>query len=135
MLRFIYDDGGRTMYFKAANVNDCVVRSIAIATGNDYKSVYNETKRLLGYSPRNGVYHHDVKKVMKHFGGEWVACMKVGKGCTAHLVENEIPMRSRIVCNLSKHVVAVINGVMHDTYDSSRNGTRCVYGYWKFKKK
>lgn len=133
MLNFVYDDGGRSNYFKAINVDDCVVRSVAIAKGLDYKQVYDETRRLIGYTPRNGVYPNDVKKVMKHFGGEWFGCMKVGKGCTVHLVENEIPMQARIVCSLSKHIVAVINGVIRDTYDSSRNGTRCVYGYWKFK--
>lgn len=132
MLKFVYDDGGRLKYYRAPNVSDCVVRSIAIATGRDYKQVYDETRRIVGYTPRNGVYPKDVKKVMKHFGGEWISCMKVGSGCKVHLIENEIPMCSRIVCNLSKHVVAVINGVIHDTYDSSRNGTRCVYGYWKF---
>jgi hypothetical protein len=24
----------------------------------------------------------------------------------------------------------VIDGVIHDTFDPSRGGTRCVYGYW-----
>lgn len=131
-MKFVYDDGGRKQYFRATNVSDCVVRSIAIATGRDYKQVYDETRRLVGYTPRNGVYPKDVKKVMQHFGGEWVACMGKGTGCTVHLASGEVPMQGRIVCNLSKHVVAVINGIMHDTYDSSRNGTRCVYGYWKF---
>jgi len=27
--------------------------------------------------------------------------------------------------------VAVIDGVINDTYDCSREGTRCVYGYWE----
>ena len=131
-MKFVYDDGGRMRYFKAANVSDCVVRSLAIVTGMDYKQVYDETRHLVGYTPRNGVYPKDVKKVMKHFGGKWVACMKVGEGYKVHLANDEIPMQARIVCNLRKHVVAVINGIIHDTYDSSRNGTRCVYGYWIF---
>jgi hypothetical protein len=25
----------------------------------------------------------------------------------------------------------VIDGVIHDTHDCSRNGTRCVYGYYR----
>lgn len=29
-----------------------------------------------------------------------------------------------------KHHVAVLDGVIHDTYDSSCNGERTVYGYW-----
>jgi hypothetical protein len=24
----------------------------------------------------------------------------------------------------------VIDGVLHDTHDCTRGGTRCVYGYW-----
>jgi hypothetical protein len=31
---------------------------------------------------------------------------------------------------VSKHYCAVIDGVIHDTSDPSRDGTRCVYGYW-----
>lgn len=30
----------------------------------------------------------------------------------------------------TKHSVAVIDGVVHDTYDSTREGNRCVYGYF-----
>ncbi len=28
----------------------------------------------------------------------------------------------------------MIDGVVHDTYDCTRNGTRCVYGYWTLAK-
>jgi len=31
---------------------------------------------------------------------------------------------------LFKHTTAVIDGIIHDTYDPSRAGTRCVYGYF-----
>jgi hypothetical protein len=34
------------------------------------------------------------------------------------------------VVALSKHYAAVVDGVVHDLYDPSRDGTRCVYGYW-----
>jgi hypothetical protein len=27
---------------------------------------------------------------------------------------------------------AVIDGVIHDTFNPSRGGSRCVYGYWVF---
>lgn len=30
----------------------------------------------------------------------------------------------------ARHLCAVVNGVVRDTYDPSRCGTRCVYGYW-----
>lgn len=128
-----YDDGGRSKYFTASKVGDCVTRALAIATQSDYKEVYNAITKIVGYTPRNGVRSKDTKKLMAHFGGVWHPTMTVGSGCTTHLEEDEIPMKGRIVCKLSKHVVAVIDGVIHDTYDASRDGNRCVYGYWTFK--
>lgn len=130
---FIYNDGGRSAYFKAKGVGDCVVRAIAIAKGEDYKKVYDEVADFLGYSPRNGIEHKDTKKVMAHFGGAWHPTMTIGSGCRVHLKAKELP-KGRLVCNCSGHLVAVIDGVINDTYDSSRNGTRCVYGYWRFYK-
>jgi hypothetical protein len=55
--------------------------------------------------------------------------MHIGSGCQVHLRREELPA-GRLVVQASKHVVAVIDGVIHDTHDSSRDGTRCVYGYW-----
>lgn len=63
-------------------------------------------------------------------GWEWVACMKIGSGCTVHLKADELPP-GRLICVLSRHYTAVINGVVHDTANPTRNGLRCVYGYWK----
>lgn len=132
LLKFKYNDGGRHLYFKSNNVADCVTRAITIVTGKDYKEAYNEIKSIIGYSPRNGIEKNDVKKVMSHFGGRWVALMKIGTGCKYHLAKNEIPMEGKIICNLSGHVTSVIDGVINDTYDCSREGQRCVYGYWSF---
>ena len=55
--------------------------------------------------------------------------MFVGSGCKVHLKANELP-KGRILCVVSNHYVAVIDGVINDTYDPSREGTRCVYGYF-----
>jgi hypothetical protein len=57
--------------------------------------------------------------------------MFIGQGCKVHLREGELPM-GRLVVNLSKHFTAVIDGVVYDTHDPTRDGTRCVYGYWIF---
>jgi hypothetical protein len=54
--------------------------------------------------------------------------MLVGKGCTTHLDEGELP-RGRLIVALSRHYTCVIDGVVHDTFDQ-RPG-RCVYGYWQ----
>lgn len=44
---------------------------------------------------------------------------------------DELPKDKTIIVSLSKHIAAVVNGVLHDLSDCSRNGTRCVYGYWE----
>jgi len=45
------------------------------------------------------------------------------------LKKDELPSGTLIV-SCSKHITVVKDGVLHDTYDCSRRGTRCVYGYW-----
>lgn len=129
-LEWVYDDGGRSKYFRTQHVRDCVIRAICIATQRDYKEVYKEVAKFLGYTPRNGVKNKDTKKLMTYFGFEWHATMGIGTGCTTHLAKDEIPMNQPIICNCSCHLVAVVNGILRDTHDSSREGTRCVYGYW-----
>ena len=39
-MRWVYHDGGRSQYFKGTT-GDCVTRAIAIATGIDYRKVYD----------------------------------------------------------------------------------------------
>lgn len=133
-MKYIYNDGGRSQYFKANKVGDCVTRALSIALRKDYKDVYNTITKIVGYTPRNGVHNRDTKKVMKHFGGVWHACSGIGKGCVVHLKDNEIPMQGAIICKLTKHVTCVVDGAINDTYDPSRDGTRMVYGYWTFNK-
>lgn len=140
MLEFNYNDGGRAKYYQAESVGDCVTRAIAIATGMDYKEVYDRinelasrehtTKRKGISNARNGVYKNTYRKLLTSLGWEFVPLTTIGSGCTAHLAKNEIPMKGRIICKVSHHLTAVIDGVLNDTYDCSRNGTRCVYGYF-----
>lgn len=139
-MKFVYDDGGRSKYFKAEQVGDCVTRAIAIATEQDYKVVYDAINRLAKQekvtprkrsisSARNGVYKETIRKYMNSIGWKWHPTMEIGKGCTVHLREDELP-KGRLVVAVSKHETAVIDGTLHDTYDCSRGGSRCVYGYY-----
>jgi hypothetical protein len=56
--------------------------------------------------------------------------MFIGSGCKVHLKRGELP-DGRLLVNISRHHVAVVHGVIYDTHDPSREGTRCVYGYWQ----
>ena len=139
-MNFIYDDGGREAAGFKGKTGDCVCRAIAIATEMPYKEVYdliNETakserasKRKRGKSSaRTGVYIGTIRKVMERLGWKWHPTMAIGKGCTVHLRKDELPS-GRLVVSVSRHEVAVIDGVVHDTYDCTRDGSRCVYGYY-----
>ncbi len=139
-MRFNYNDGGRSKYFKAENVGDCVCRAIAIGAEMDYMEVYKMinkagkeeriTKRKTGRSSaRGGVYRPTIHKVLTELGWVWHPTMKIGQGCKVHVREDELPS-GRVILSLSKHMTCVVDGVLNDTYDCSRDGTRCVYGYF-----
>ena len=129
-MKWIYNDGGRSLYFDAKNVGDCAIRAIAIATGKDYKDVYNQLKSYNhGKSCRNGTPKNVDKKYLLDLGWKWHPCMSIGSGCKVHLNEDDLPYGTLIV-SVSKHLVCVKDHVIYDTYDCSRGGTRCVYGYW-----
>lgn len=127
---FIYNDGGRSKYFKAKNVGDCAIRAIAIATGKDYKEVYDDLKKLNGgKSCRNGTPKKVDKKYLIQLGWVWHPTMLIGQGCRMHLDANELP-KGTLIVNVSRHLTCVKDGIIYDTYNCSRNGSRCVYGYW-----
>jgi hypothetical protein len=133
-MQYIYDDGGRSAAGHAPN-KDCVTRSIAIATEQSYQSVYDSFDRLsqnerrgkykLGISnPSTGVYIATIIKYMRLLGWEWIS------QSLAEFQMNELP-NGRLVVAVKQHFMAVVDGVLYDTHDSSRNGERCVYGYFK----
>jgi hypothetical protein len=148
-IQFIKDDGGRQAAGRAGDTGDCVTRAIAIATGLPYEQVYdrlaegNATQRVTKNTGARLARKRTASKgiiiqrkwfkdYMTELGFVWVPTMGIGTGCTVHLAADELP-QGRLVVNVSKHTAAVIDGVLHDTYDSSRDGTRCVYGYYKLE--
>lgn len=79
------------------------------------------------------VYHDYIISL----GFEWIPTMSIGSGCKVHLKENELPSGNLIV-RLSRHLTAVIDGVINDIYDPNYKvdsdgnpQARCVYGYFK----
>jgi len=135
-----YNDGGREEAGYKGKTGDCFARALAIATHLSYQEAYdfiNEFskiertgKRKRGKSnARTGVYKASARWIMEELGWKWTPTMFIGSGCKVHLKADELP-KGKIICNVSKHFVAVVDGVIQDTFDCSRNETRCVYGYW-----
>jgi hypothetical protein len=159
-MNFVKDDGGRSAAGFKGNAGDCVTRAVAIAAEMPYEEIYarlasgaGRERKTRGATARNGI--HTSRKWFKDFmralGFEWTATMGIGTGCKVHLHDGELPM-GRLVVSVSKHYTAVIDGVIHDTFNPQReahvmtfNGAsssddprvthsiqrRCVYGYWK----
>jgi hypothetical protein len=149
-MTFVFDDGGRVAAGYKGTTGDCVTRAIAIATGMPYQKVYDalnekaedergrwtkprtsgQVRRRRKSSARKGVFKPTYKKYIASLGWLWTPTMGIGTGCKVHLRAEELPP-GRLIVSCSRHLVAVIDGVIHDIYDPSRGGTRCVYGYFK----
>lgn len=146
-MEMVINDGGRAAAGFKGKTGDCVARAIAIASGRPYQEVYDRlaegnAKQRRGAGRRkmakDGVRtaarginttRKWFKDYMAELGFTWTPTMKIGQGCKVHLRSSELP-KGRLVVSCSKHLTAVIDGVLHDTYDCSREGTRCVYGYY-----
>jgi len=146
-----HDDGGRSLAGFTGYTGDCVVRAIAIAGGMDYREVYDEmyarqraffartrskrvkytrTGKARTGSPREGIYSDVYKPYLAELGWVWTPTMTIGSGVRMHVSWAELPDEPIMILRLSKHLCAVINGVVRDTLDPSREGMRAVYGYW-----
>jgi hypothetical protein len=139
----VHDDGGRETAGYKGLTGDCAVRSIAIATERPYQEIYDRMntfiqsyerksrERRTRSSSRTGVYKATMRAFMdRELGWLWTPTMEIGTGCTVHVRADELPY-DRLVLSLSGHYTAFINGQIRDTHDPSREGTRCVYGYWR----
>ena len=167
-MKWVHDDGGRAAAGFKGKAGDCVARAVAIASGKPYAEVYDalaggmgSQRKAKGRSARNGISTKRkwFKDYMASLGFQWTPTMLVGQGCKVHLKDGELPM-GRLVVAVSRHYTAVIDGVIHDTYNPGadrgttvyppnyslpipkaarwlENGNgwayspdRCVYGYW-----
>lgn len=151
---FVNTDGGRAAAGYKGSAGDCCCRAVAIAcqflwterdiaTGKPYQLVYDTINELAkqerGYgkkrirsNARTGVFRPLVPKILDRLGvtWRWTPTMLVGTGCKVHVNADELPS-GRLILNLSRHFTCMIDGLIYDTHDPSRDGTRCVYGYWQ----
>jgi len=126
---FVFHDGGRLAAGYKGRTGDCVTRSIAIVTGRPYQEVYDalneiarsermgKRKRKRSNS-RTGVFRYSYHRYMQSLGWRWTSTMSIGSGCQVHLCAAELPQGTLLV-KVSRHLTAVIDGVIHDTHDCS----------------
>jgi hypothetical protein len=155
--KFVKDDGGRSKSGIARSPGrkdepgDCVARSIAIATGKPYREVHDAltaaTVRHVAtgqsewakWARRKGgyrVFHADhgvataVSAIyLRELGWKYTSTKERPRGKGIHLRADELP-RGRLIVSVPRHMVAVIDGVIHDTNDCSDEGRCRIQGYW-----
>jgi hypothetical protein len=120
-MKWVYDDGGRFEAGYSYHAKDCVCRALSIITERPYREVQRELKSLDPVNPRG---REGYPKYLTSRGFAWFPCPDV-----VHFSAEELSP-GRLVVVIKEHLAAVINGVLHDTYDCSRKGPVRVEGYW-----
>ncbi len=135
-MKYKRNDGGRKKAgWAGKNAGDCVPRAIAIALEMDYRDVRRKLDRLTkemtgGFTTttNNGtsspVYHRYLADV------GWKPVLTKG----AYL--KDLPQSGTYIAIMSSHVATVINGTLHDAWDSRKcRRTKCgspkLLGYYE----
>ena len=127
-MKFIKSHGGREQYFpikyKKDRTNDCVIRSIAIATGISYLEVRDdlfEIAKTQGRMPNDKAVYEYYLEILG-----WVkkSPMKKHNGKRFKLWEIEI---DTAIFKTSGHLCAIKNGDLHDTWDCRKWAAQSYY--------
>ena len=125
MIDFKYNNGGRKKAgYKKVHVGDCVTRALSVwkdeaeyGDGSTYKAIYKEmanaNKAWTGKrTARNGVMPHVYATVYKKHG---LKMIKLDEKMTISEVYERY---GNCLARYTKHIMAVIDGAVHDTWDS-----------------
>jgi len=130
-MKWVYDDGGRAAAgFKGEAGGTCVTRAIAIATGKPYREVYYELnafcKRARPAGNAKSPVWRTIHRYMKSIGWRYTSTRVIVAGCKLSKCGERIPPRLHsdglpadeiLVVVVRSHCVAVIDGVIYDTFD------------------
>jgi hypothetical protein len=123
---YMYDDGGRAKAgYPGKREGDCTTRAISIATQLPYAETFAglvATSLPFGLPINGGPVG---RAYLTSLGWVWTATppAKGGRCVTTR----GLPRSGRLVARQAHHLAAVVNGRVHDLFDSS---SRMVYGYW-----
>jgi hypothetical protein len=128
-MEFFWNDGGRSACGFVGLAGDCVTRSIAIATGLVYRDVYNQLGAASLATPRNGVRTDIAAKFLEDrrwhrtqiSPTSYVPSLLPAGAVIVHLAKND---------GRCSHFSALIDHVVHDTWDPSDEDDYYVYAYW-----
>jgi len=119
------DTGGRELYFplspQGEGFGDCVFRACSIATGLDYKLVWNtlfDLGKEMGYLPNDPKVYE--KFLLDHgFTKNKPPKDSRGKKISIRNWSAEAP-KGRIVASTREHLIAIVDNVQRDTWLDER---------------
>jgi hypothetical protein len=128
-MNWVKTDGGRAEAGFKGNTGDCAVRAMAVALGLDYQACYQELalahKEKTGKKTcRQGIYKETLDKVLAKHGWTWHPAPKFDGRKARH---HDMP-QGVVIARMARHYAAVIDGVVHDSWDSTH---KMIYGFWK----
>lgn len=131
-LPHVLTDGGRKEAGYKGSTGDCVIRAIAVATGEKYKDIYkaifamakaNPTFRQAMYphrcSPRFGVYQEHYQEYLEARGWKWIPATELQPE-SGKITEENIKMVGTAIIKVHRHLMAVKDGVVHDSFPPSQ---------------
>ena len=149
-MQHVFNDGGREAAGFKGHTGDCCIRAFAIATGKPYQEVYDLVNQLAKTerpgskcrrgrrsTARTGVFGATAHRLAYALAGAhlpggqpiWWPCCQIGLGAAPI---SSLPTEGRLVVRFRRHYAAMIDGVIHDTFDPTYGRDRVVYGYWRF---
>ena len=131
-MKYEFNCGGRHKYFnckcqlKKYAVGDCTIRAISIATGTDYKVVWDslmDSAKRTGYMPNS---RENCELFLDSVG--WERQKPFRKGRKKYKLKNvPINKTQNYIFHTSGHWTAIINNVVKDTWDCRE---WCANSYW-----
>ena len=116
---FNKNDGGRSIYHRCDRkmdvAGDCVIRAIAIGLKMDYMDV---KKQLFARAIENG-FMPNSEKTYEPFLLEhgWIKKSPMKNSKNRKFQLGMMPVQCDMIVRMSKHLVAVVDGVVNDTWD------------------
>lgn len=130
--KWIWHDGGRAGAGFVGSTGDCVVRAITIATGKEYREVYDAIHSATGESPRQGASIQHYEKFLTDLGFECVQCESPTKLRFMGELLGNVVLRFHPEGKSRKrgHLCTMVDGTIYDTWDPQFENCYVVDRYW-----